>query len=398
MVAGGILSIIIIGIADIELRQTNTDRIIFERRGTAQGAIDAGTYTLVTEDISIYRSENQKYVIVLRDDTDVPIHASTFDHYLVPITFVTFLLVIVYFTNRVLTRFVFRGIVSPIETLVNGVREIRDGNLEYRIEYSQKDEFEVVCSDFNEMAKRLSDMVSRQQKDETNRRELIAGISHDLRTPLTSIKAYLEGIEKGVATTPQKQEKYIETIMSKTIDLEYIINQLFMFSKLDIGDFPFHLEKTDISKELNHFVDSHKKEYGNKGLSVSISGNIGDLCAEIDVVQFRNVINNVLENSVKYSTSNFPEVAITCRIDGANVEIALTDNGPGVSEEVLENLFDVFYRSDESRNDPSKGSGLGLAISKRIIERFGGRIAAENSDGCGLSIIITLPISKREGQ
>lgn len=301
------------------------------------------------------------------------------------------MITIIYFTNRFLTKFVFTKVAQPLEVLSDGVHQIRDGNLDHRINYDAEDEFKPICEDFNEMAVRLSDMVNARQKDETNRRELIAGISHDLRTPLTSIKAYLEGLEKGVASTPETQKRYLDTIKSKTNDLEYIINQLFTFSKLDVGDFPFHPEVIDIGQELDGFVACHEKEYDEKGLKLLLIQNVENVCVKIDVVQFRNVIYNILENSVKYKGAEHVETKITCREDRDNVIIILMDNGPGVLKEALTKMFDVFYRSDESRNDPSKGSGLGLAISKRIIERLGGTIKADNIPESGLAIEISLP-------
>jgi signal transduction histidine kinase len=302
------------------------------------------------------------------------------------------ILAAVFLTNHILTRYVFRRIIAPIDILVNAVHEIRDGNLAYRIKYERKDEFAAVCSDFNEMTQRLHDMVVRQQKDENNRKELIAGISHDLRTPLTSIKAYLEGIEEGIATSPQMQQKYLATIKSKANDFEYIINQLFLFSKLDIGDFPFHFEKLNVGSELARFIEGHEKEYYEKGVSVTLTENEEELNAEIDIVQFRNVLSNILENSVKYKTGDSAKVIVAYQKDGNDIVITLTDNGPGVSDEVLDSMFDVFFRSDVSRSEPSKGSGLGLAISKRIIERFGGKIRAENVNNGGLLIEIILPM------
>lgn len=354
-----------------------------------------GKYTVTDEDVSLYRRNAGDYIIIIMYE-NLNLSSKNTAGMRMYIGIFGFLALIfgIIFISRALTRFVFRGIVPPIETIVNGVHEIRDGNLSYRIQYKNNDEFAAVCSDFNEMAERLSDMVNARQKDETNRRELIAGISHDLRTPLTSIKAYLEGIEKGVASTPETQKRYFDTIKNKTIDLEYIINQLFLFSKLDIGDFPFHLEEIDIGQELKMFTSSHKKEYSEKGLLISLRENVDNVYVEIDVVQFRNVIYNIIENSLKYKDDKNALIKILCRENNGNIEIILTDNGPGVSEEALAKMFDVFYRSDTSRNNPSKGSGLGLAISKKIIERLKGNIQAKNANGGGLEIKIILPVSR----
>lgn len=358
--------------------------------------LENDTYALISKSSSIYRISAGEYTIIMLDENlNISYNNTIGKRLYIGIFGILFLIFAIVFINRTLTRFVFRSIINPINTLVGGVHEIRDGNLSYRIQYNNNDEFADVCSDFNEMAVHLLNMVNARQKDETNRRELIAGISHDLRTPLTSVKAYLEGIEKGVASTPEAQKRYFDIIKSKTNDLEYIINQLFLFSKLDIGDFPFHLEVIDIGYELSCFVACHEKEYAEKGLKI-INHSIEKIYTEIDIVQLRNVIYNILENSLKYKQEDIAVIKILCREDNGNVLITFTDNGPGVSEDALEKMFDVFYRSDTARNNPSKGSGLGLAISRKIIERLKGRIDAKNADGGGLEIRIMLPIIKYE--
>jgi signal transduction histidine kinase len=274
---------------------------------------------------------------------------------------------------------------------VYGVRQIRDGNLDYRIAYAGNDEFTAVCSDFNEMAARLSDMVKARQKDEENRKELIAGISHDLCTPLTSILTYVEGIELGLATTPVIQKEYLATIKSKAKDLEHIINQLFLFSTLDVGEFPMQPEPQDIGKLLSDFVKNVASEYRQKGGQITLAENIQGIMVNTDSVQLRNVLTNVIENSLKYGNKEKGIVTIACKSENTNAVITLNDNGPGVSGDALDKLFDVFYRGDKARANTKKGNGLGLAISAKIIERQGGTIKAANLSAGGLSIIITLP-------
>lgn len=121
-------------------------------------------------------------------------------------------------TNRFLIRFVFRKIERPLDILTKGVHEIRDGNLDYRIHYDGNDEFLPVCEDFNEMAERLKTSVCQIQRQERSRKELVAGISHDIRSPLTSITAYVEGLLDGIARTPEAQRQYLETIRAKAAD------------------------------------------------------------------------------------------------------------------------------------------------------------------------------------
>jgi signal transduction histidine kinase len=301
-----------------------------------------------------------------------------------------FVIFVIILTNKVLTRLVFRNIITPINTLTYGVHQIRDGNLDYHIEYEWKDEFAGICSDFNEMAERLSDFVAQRQKDEANRKELIAGISHDLRTPLTGIKAYVEGLETGVASTPEMQRKYLYTIKSKTAELERIINQLFMFSKIDIGEFPFNLEEFDLDAELRSLIDGVRDDYEKDGLTISFAESGKPVSVNADIQQFRNAVTNIIENSLKYKIAERGTLKITTRTENEAVTIELTDNGPGVPE--IDKLFNVFYRGDPARSGDKSGSGLGLAITSKILERMGGNIRAENAADGGLAIIIMLPI------
>lgn len=295
------------------------------------------------------------------------------------------------FTNRFLIKFVFKKIEKPIDILVDGVNQIRDGNLDFEIEYSENDEFLPVCQAFNEMANRLKKSVENTQKQEQNRKELIAGISHDIRTPLTSIKAYIEGLLDGVADTPDMQQKYMKIIQQKANDIDKMVDKFFMFSKLDLGEYPFYMEEIDVKDEINAILEECKNEYLKQGMDIVVENIPEKLKVYADTVQFRNAIINILENSIKYKDNDTVTVNIKCLNSGEYVKIIIEDNGPGVEEEALDKLFDVFYRNDPSRNNPNKGSGLGLAITSKILEHLGGSISAENVKPKGLRIIFKLP-------
>jgi signal transduction histidine kinase len=243
----------------------------------------------------------------------------------------------------------------------------------------------------------IGQIMAEHEKYENNRRELIAGISHDLRTPLTSIKAYIEGIETGVASTPEKQRQYFATIKSKTGDLEHIINQLFLFSKLDIGEFPMNMQSIDIGRTVTDMLGELTDEYARRGLSIELTQTVENVFVNANYLQLRNVIINVLENSVKYTDGGKGTVSVNCSVVDSIAEIALTDNGPGVPTEALDKLFDVFYRADPSRNNEKKGSGLGLAIAEKTIRHMGGTIHAELPKNGGLAIVIRLPIVQGKG-
>lgn len=355
-----------------------------------------GGHTLVFDHTAVYAQTFGNYhalVIdanyLLNDDT------SYYPYIFVMIGLFVLMLLIITIINRILTRNIINRIATPLETLSYGVDQLHSGNLSFRLEYLREDEFSPVCAVFNNMARQLEIMVDARQKDEESRRELIAGISHDLRTPLSSIKASLEGIEKGVANTKEKQQKYLDIVSSKTKDLEHIIGQLFLFSKLDVGEFPMNLKPIDIGDTIADLVDEYGPEYEDKGLLIELTENVRDTIVNADVVWLRNVLVNLLENSLKYGATERQRVRVGCQKSRDNVEITVVDNGPGVSADVLRKLFDVFYRTDPSRN--TKGSGLGLAITAKIVQRMGGEICAESPPGGGLAIIISLPVIQKEG-
>lgn len=322
------------------------------------------------------------------------VQESQFNEFLVTniiIALCVLIIAAVIITNRFLTKFVFKKIEAPLDILSDGVHHISNGNLDYRIAYSEKDEFHSICDEFNDMAQRLKESVETVQKNELNRKELIAGISHDLRTPLTSIKAYIEGLLEGIAATPQMQQKYMKTILSKANDIDRMVDKLFLFSKLDLGDCPFYPEKLKIGQEIFSVISENEKEYSKKGMKIVCDDIPADLQVYADPVQMRNAVTNILENSLKYRDEETVIVKIHCEDSHKSVKLIIDDNGPGVPEEALSKLFNVFYRSDPSRNNPNKGSGLGLAITAKILEHSGGSIHAENIQPKGLRIIMTIP-------
>lgn len=315
----------------------------------------------------------------------------------IPIGIMLGMLTVLFFTSQFLTRFVFRHIRDPLKILADGVNQIRDGNLDYRIQYKRKDEFRPVCEAFNEMAGRLKESVWAVQKQEMNRKELLAGISHDLRSPLTSIKAYAEGLLDGVAATKESQHRYVNMIKTKADDIDHMVSRLFLFSKMDLGDYPNYPEDLDAREELESFFRATAEEHAHEGLKIDIGKLEQGMTLHADPVQFRRVLANIVENTLKYKEQ--PEVTISVEATRQKdiLRIAIEDDGPGVTDEALPKLFDVFYRSDASRNSPNRGSGLGLAISEKAITFMDGTIHAEHATNGGLRIVIELPIRDIEG-
>lgn len=297
-------------------------------------------------------------------------------------------------TNRFLTKFVFQKIERPLDILADGVRQISEGNLEHRIDYKREDEFSPVCADFNEMAARLKAAEERTQQHEQSRKELLVGVSHDLRSPLTSIRAYVEGLLDGVAKTPEAQRGYLETIKGKAEDIDRMLAKIFLFSKMELGEYPVSPEPLRLDDEVRQLIRAVGAEYEEKGLLLS-AGSLVPAVVSADPEQLRRVLVNIMENSVKYKTKDMGTLTISLREEDSGYRLSLCDDGPGVPEDALPHLFEVFYRSDPSRQNPNRGSGLGLAIAANAIQRMKGTIEAKAGESGGLKIVICLP--KAEG-
>lgn len=258
-------------------------------------------------------------------------------------------------TNRFLTRFVLQQIEQPLELLTRAIHALRDGELDWRIAYYRQDEFLPVCDGFNEMAARLQASVERQQREERSRRELIAGISHDIRSPLTSIRAYVEGLLDGVAKNPEAQRHYLEVICAKAEDLEHMVSQLFLFSKLELGEGADNPCRIRLDETIADAVESLRAECETRGMTLTTE--LEPVTLEADPLWVQRIVGNLLENSLKYKTADAGHVDISLRCIGQMVRLTVADDGPGVPEDALPHLFEVFYRADPHRIETVWGAG-----------------------------------------
>lgn len=295
-------------------------------------------------------------------------------------------------TDVILVTFIARGILVPLDKLRRATHEIRDGNLDYRVDYEGKNELGDVCADFDEMRLRLRESVESQQRYEDNRKELLAGISHDLSTPLTAIKGYVAGLIDGIADTPEKQAHYLKTIYSTACDMDNLVSELFTFSKLDLDRIPFYFEQVDLVGFFEDCCDELQPKFAAQETEIQFHNHCGaSAYSSVDRIQMKRAVMNIVNNCVKYKNPGLCTIVITLQTDGPDIRIEISDNGMGVSEEELTKIFDSFYRTDRARTNVSSGSGLGLAITRQIIDRHSGKIWATGSIGKGLTICIQLP-------
>jgi signal transduction histidine kinase len=307
-----------------------------------------------------------------------------------PILFIGLILILIV-TNGLLTYFVSKSIIRPIRELQKAANQMKEGNLNIPIEAMSKDELGQLAQGFDEMRIRLKESIETQLAYEENRKELIANISHDLKTPITTIKGYVEGIRDGVANSPEKMDRYIQTIYTKSINLDRMIDELFLYSKLDLQRLPFYFERINFEHYLQDFVEELR--FDLEEMKVEISLNIEkdeDYVITGDREHLKRVITNIVDNSLKYIDKENKKLSFHLSSLDSYVLFKMRDNGPGIDEENLPLIFDRFYRADLARGTEKGGSGLGLSIAKRIIEGHHGTIWAESKKGQGTTILFTL--------
>lgn len=304
---------------------------------------------------------------------------------------ILFIILSIWLVNKFLTRFTMRHILRPLKELTSAAREVELGNFKAEVSHLNNDEFMPITFRFNIMVNSLYANKQQRQAEEQSRRELIAGISHDLRTPLTSIKAYVEGLIDGVAMNDDMRIKYLNTIQKKTILMDNMLEQLFLFSKLDLGDAAVKAEPILLHEMIRDYVKDNYDDFLERGLDITV--NIQQTARiKGDISIFIRILQNMLTNSVKYKDKDLGHSRICLSTTGQKAIITVTDDGPGVPEDKLNRLFEVFYRTDKARTSPTDGSGLGLAIAQKYITLMGGTISATNVCPHGLQITITIPL------
>lgn len=306
-----------------------------------------------------------------------------------------FFVVLTVCVNGILSWWISKSILKPLGLLSKGTREIREGNLDTKMEYQKKDEFGEVCRDFDDMRVYLKESVDQRLKDEKRRRDLITGISHDLRTPLTSISGYVDGLIEGIADNPEKRMRYFQAIKIRTGNLVSLVNSLSEYSRLDSG-FRYHMETADFKEFIEQYLESYRHDAKQYHIEIEFSYGNETYPVCIDREEMKRVFDNILTNTAKYRASDSSHIWISLKrtLAGTDIELTLKDDGPGVPDESLELIFDSFYRVDDSRSQSEKGSGIGLAVVKEIILGHGGRVRAENREG--LAIIIHIPIDRED--
>jgi len=308
-------------------------------------------------------------------------------------------IIILFLTASLLIFWIYRSIIKPLNVLRLATHHIKEGDLNYCVTSVSNDEIGQLCDDFENMRLRLKKLIEDRIKYEEDIKELISNISHDLKTPLTAIKGYSEGLLDGVADTKEKQEKYLKTIYMKANDISVLVDELAFYTRIDCNTIPYTFTNIRLYDYFEDCVEDLKLELEVKNIKVIYENFVEhDVKVVADAEQLKRVIHNIIGNSVKYMDKPEGIVKIIINDCGNYVQVDIEDNGMGIAKEDLPYIFDRFYRADASRSTKTGGSGLGLAIAKKIIEDHSGKIWACSKMHEGTTISFTLKKSSTDNQ
>lgn len=300
-------------------------------------------------------------------------------------------LVILVFTSLSVGLWIYRSIATPLVKLRKATRNIKDGNLDFVLDVEGTDEFSELCRDFEEMRRRLKESAEEKIILDKENKELISNISHDLKTPITAVKGYVEGIMDGVADTPEKMDRYVRTIYNKTNEMDHLINELTFYSKIDTNRIPYTFSKLNVEDYFSDCAEEIGLELETRGIQLCYA-NYVDRSVQViaDGEQIRRVIHNIIGNAIKYMDKAKGVIQIRVKDVGDFVQVEIEDNGKGIASKDLAYIFDRFYRTDVSRNSSKGGSGIGLSIVKKIMEDHGGKVWATSREGIGTIMYFVL--------
>lgn len=302
------------------------------------------------------------------------------------------IVVIIVATGAMFIIWTYRSLVSPIKDLQSAVHNIAEGDLDFEMQSKKGSlEFVMLVEDFEKMRQQLKLSQEEKRKYDEESRELIANISHDLKTPMTSIKGYIEGIRDGVADTPEKLNRYLGTIYNKTTEMNRLVTELNVYSRIETNQIPYNFINMNISDYFTDCVSDLAIDLKEKNIDLNYYDKTnGDVIVKADPEQIARVVNNIIGNSAKYMDKEHGIINIVLEKKDNEVIVTMEDNGQGIAEDELPRIFERFYRADASRNSKQGGSGIGLSIVKKIIADHGGKIWAESEEKVGTTIHFSL--------
>jgi signal transduction histidine kinase len=286
--------------------------------------------------------------------------------------------------------FVAASVTDGLRQLSRAANRLAEGDLKARTPVEGQDEIAQVSIAFNEMANQLEKTAREREELENLRRDLIAWTSHDLRTPLTSIRAMIEALHDGVVNDEETRQRYYQTIRADIVALNALINDLFELAQLEAGGLPLELENHSLRDLISDTLESFRPLAEKR--AVEIEGEVGDNLDPVwmNAAKIGRVLSNLISNALQYTPEGGKVLVQACR-NGKGVEVVVQDSGPGFEEKDMSRIFEKFYRGEQARSRATGGAGLGLAIARGIVDAHGGKMWAKNADDYGAVVGFLLP-------
>lgn len=351
------------------------------------------------QDASFIAMNKEGYSIYAVKDEAAGVSSSMLDFWLPFVLISLVVIVVIVLLSQLFTRKMAYRILQPLDALAKGAKRIENGDLSKPILYKGNDEFAEVCAAFNHMQEHLLEERQKNTAYEKARVDLVAGISHDLRTPLTSIKGYIKGLRDGVAHTPVKREQYLQIAYQKSSEMDKLLQKLFDFSSLETGNLPLLLADRDLGQFVREYAASAQDELAQKNITLTFKIVSDSHPVRIDAEQMNRVMANLAENAARYAGVSPIQLDISVWKKGGREHLLFTDNGQGVRDEHLPHLFEQFWRGDQARTQTNgESSGLGLYIVKYIVDRHGGTVTARNNNGLQIELVLPGGMENKDEQ
>jgi len=280
-------------------------------------------------------------------------------------------------------------VTDRIHLLKKAAEKLAQGNLETRVSVTGRDEIATLAESFNQMASQLQAADEKQRELEHMRTDLIAWVSHDLQTPLASIRAILEALYDGVVEEPETVKRYLNTAQRDVRSLSLLIDDLFQMAQLDAGGIPLEKMDSSLADLISDTLESFSELAARQGITLEGSAEISVDPVLMDTQRIGRVLNNLIGNALRHTPAG-GRVEVRARRANGGVEVIVCDSGKGIRAEDLSNIFESFYRGEKSRSRATGGAGLGLAIARGIVRAHGGEIRVESQPG-DTRFMFTLP-------
>ena len=338
--------------------------------------------------LGLYLPDGRSGSVCIITDLNVSLpHITIFTVGLIIMVVVICLLVII-----AIIGYTYYNILIPIRDLQMAVNAVSNGEMDYELDIKDDNEFAGLYEEFENMRYILKESIEERNKYDALTKEVIGNISHDLKTPLTAIKGYAEGIMDGVAATPDRIDKYVRTIYSKAADMAVLVDELSYFTKIYQREEKFNFKEVNVNRYFSECVADMALDLETKEIQLLYQCYVSeDTVLTLDAEKIKRVIANIVGNAVKYIYHQQGIILVNISEDDQSVTVMIRDNGKGIEEDELPYIFERFYRTDSSRNSRTGGSGLGLAIAKKIIDEHNGKIWAESEPGKGTVIYFSIP-------